>query len=193
MDLVGSWIRGASAALGFSVALPAAILVAAAGVALGGGGLGGIGSIGQLVSGPRAPDAGAEAIGGALSADPASLPGGPVELASAGIDGSAPGAGADVPGRDRDTDPGGRDPRDPPDRVGPDPGPGPGPGPGNPGGGGGGGPPPGGPARQIGDTAKSVTDRLPGPLGPLAGEAIDEAVRVGELLVPPGGRSSPLP
>ncbi|HWH43306.1 MAG TPA: hypothetical protein VNT32_01110 [Thermoleophilaceae bacterium] len=192
MGLVRSWIRGASTALGFSVALPAAILVAAAGVAVGGGGLGSLGSIGQLVTGPRAPDAGIGAIGGALAADPASLPGGLTELAGAGLGGGDAGERTDTPpgGGERDTPGRDREPRDPGD--GPSPGPGPAPGPSDPGGGGGG-PAPAGPVRQIGDVAKSVTDQLPGPIGPLAGGAVDEVVKAGEQLLAPAPRAVPLP
>ena len=73
MDLVKSWLGQTLRATGAAVVIPAAILAAVALTAIGGAGLGDLGSLSQVVGGPRAAgsdvsvDDGGEEIGDALT------------------------------------------------------------------------------------------------------------------------------
>jgi hypothetical protein len=58
VDLAQSWFRQVARAAGASLIAPLAIVLAAAVVAVGGGGLGGISSLTQIASGPDAPATG---------------------------------------------------------------------------------------------------------------------------------------
>lgn len=121
MDLVRSWLGQALRATGAAIVVPAAILVALSVAAFGGGGLGGVGSLSQVVSGPRIPgsavagDDGASEITDAVSelasSDPAGGAGSSTGDASTG--GAGPNAPADRNGRkqprDRRGDPNGPD------------------------------------------------------------------------------------
>lgn len=66
---------------------------------------------------------------------------------------------------------------------------------GDDGGGGGGGGDPGDPStlRELGDTARGITDELPAPVGPLTGEAVDQIVDAGEQLLPPDAQPDAQP
>lgn len=58
MDLVSAWRRQLLRASGAVLIVPLAVVMAVAAVGVGGGGFGGAASLGQLVSGPAAPDTG---------------------------------------------------------------------------------------------------------------------------------------
>lgn len=192
MELVRTWVRWTSTALGAALLLPGAVMIVAAGVAVGGGGLGGIGALGQLVEGPRDPLATLAALDPAddtLAADPSALiasapPGdlGSTGGGSGGVRGGSEGGGQ--PGGDNG---GGRDESG-------------GGGGGTPGGGDGPGAPittppkrepePGsGPLQPVEDGAGQVVEQLPEPVGPLSGDVIDQVVELGEDLLgqPDGG------
>jgi hypothetical protein len=192
VELVRSWARWTSGALGASLVLPVVIIVVAGAIALGGGGLGGLGAIGQLVQGPREPFG---AIAQPLETD--SLASGPATLIATtadaaplatggggGAGGGTEGGGGGTPGdRGGGGTPGGGEERD-----------GGGGGTTPPGGGGGGGepgtttqppaePPPPSALDQLGDATEPLTDQLPAPVGPLTGDAIDQVVEIGEQLL----------
>lgn len=190
MELVRTWVRWTSTALGAALLLPGAVMIVAAGVAIGGGGLGGIGALGQLVEGPRDPLATLAALDPAddtLAADPSALiAAAPAEdLASTGGDRGAPG-GSDGGGQPGGDNGGGGD--DEPE------------GGGTPGGGDGPGAPTTtppkrepeperGPLQPVEDGAGQVVEQLPEPVGPLSGDVIDQVVELGEELLgqPQGG------
>jgi len=172
MTLARAWGGQAFRASAATLVAPAAILIALA-VSAGGGGLGGLGSLGQLFTGPPPPT---EVVTNA-GAESDLTSGETVVLAPAPA--AAPATGAAI----RGTTGGGGVVRAP----GPSPGPiaeiG---------------PPPGGvtpvaprqplpPVRRppprrpgmverIGDSAKGVTNELPGPIGPTVGSLIDQVV-----------------
>ena len=178
MDLVRQLRRRA---VGASLLVPLALLLAAAGVAASGGGLGGLGSLGQLASGPALPDTGladlavensgsAEIVGAQVGEGPATaatnLPGaGGEALASAGVAGGAPAPFAPgdgsapilpVPGPD--------------DVVTVPPGGGQGDAGETPA------PPaetPATPVEQVIDDTRRAGESLPGPLGPVVGNILD--------------------
>lgn len=193
VELVRSWARWTSGALGASVLIPGAVMIVAAGVALGGGGLGGLAAIGQLVQGPREPLsaitqpvetdtlAAAPAALIATTADDApaaSRGGGGADGGSGGEGGGGggtPGGGGGGGGeRDNGGGGGGTTP---------------------PGGGGGGGSQPGTTTEppvdseppsaldQLGNSTEPLTEQLPAPVGPLTGDAIDQVVELGEQLL----------
>ncbi|MFL5918855.1 MAG: hypothetical protein ACJ74X_09040 [Gaiellaceae bacterium] len=182
MDLVRSWLGQALRATGAAVVVPVAILVALSVTAIGGSGLGGLGSLSQVVSGPRPAgsdltvDDGGSEIGDAVT-----------QLAAAGNGAAAPGAApgtGSVPG-------GGGDGGQTPSGALPPSGGGNGPGGGGfqpvpPGGGGGGGatpappeaPAPGQPG-VVGGLGETVTDVTGGtPVGPTVEDAVDGLVEV---------------
>jgi hypothetical protein len=189
VELVQTWTRRAGAAAGASLLVPFVVILASAVLALGGGGLGGLGALGDLVNGPDVPLADVAAAGvDVLAEQPATLlgtgrgggPAGTGGPAGLGGDGAA-GGGAAPQGGGGAGDGGSGDG---------------GSGDGGPGGGdggggddGGGGPGPGddpGPPRDIVDDGRDLADGLPAPVGPLTGEAIDQAIDATEGLLPRG-------
>lgn len=161
--------------------IPGAVMIVAAGVAVGGGGLGGLGAIGQLVQGPREPlSTITQAVEtDTLAATPAALIATTPDDAPAasgggggGGDGGSGGGGGGTPGG------GGGGERD--------------------GGGGGGTTPPGGGGSEPGTTTQppvgsepssaldqlgNSTKPLTEPVGQLTGDAIDQVVELGEQLL----------
>lgn len=203
VELVRTWVRWTSTALGASLLVPAAVMVVAAGVAVGGGGLGGIGALGQLIDGPRNPLPVAQALSPAddtLAADPSALitssigPGDGAAAGGGGDGGGAPSTGGDRGGSGGS--PGGGAPGGDGGGGG-DPGGGGG---GTPGSGGGGGDPQPGtggdlpststpaPLQGIENGTEDVVEQLPRPVGPISGDVIDQVVELGEqVLGGPGG------
>jgi hypothetical protein len=185
VDLVKSWLGQALRATGAAIVVPAAILVALSLSAIGGGGLGGLGSLSQVVAGPRVAGSDLPTENGNTKIDHAVT-----QLATAGAAptpagstlqrgahapgiGGPPGAPAPrgtAPGPGGGGSPGGGGP---PGNVGP-------PGGGNGGGGGGGGggnpppPEPPGIVESTGDAVKNVTAGTP--VAPTVEDAVDGLV-----------------
>ena len=179
--------------------VPALVTIVAAGVAIGGGGVGGIGTLTQLVEGPRPPGATSlpRIADDTLAAEPSTL------IATRPGRRSSRGSGTGSGGSERRTGSegdGGGGNRDGGERGG-------GRGRTSPPGGGGGtvGPAPGGgttrtprqtqtPLQGLADTGRRVTDQRPAPVGDLSGEAVDQIVKVGEQVLgnpPREGRTLP--
>jgi hypothetical protein len=191
VELVRTWARWISGALGASLLVPGAVMVVAAGIALGGGGIGGLGTLGQLVEGPREP-LGAVAPAGAdtLAADPAALIATTAEATGGeGTRGGTDDGGGTGGGENGGGTPGGGgggengEPDDGGDNTTP------------PGGGGETGTTPQPPADtdqpsaldELGDSTDPLTEQLPAPVGALSGDAIDQVVEIGEdVLGEPG-------
>lgn len=192
MELVRTWVRWTSTALGAALLVPGAVMIVAAGVAIGGGGLGGIGALGQLVEGPRDPLAAVAALDPAddtLAADPSALitTTASEDFASLGDgSGGAPGGGgggadgdetprAENPGGDGDGGDGGGSPGGgdaPADGEGPGTSPSPPTREREP-----------GPLDPVDDGAGGAVEQLPEPVGPLSGDVIDQVVELGEQLL----------
>ena len=143
VDLVKSWLGQTLRATGAAVVIPVAILAAVALTAFGGAGLGGLGSLSEIVAGPRAAgsevnvDDGGEEIGDAVTQ---------LAAADTGVTGdSGAGTTPDAPG----SGDGGGGPSPPP-----------GTGPGDPGA------PPGGPPPPPDDDGGGNTPQPPAPPSP---------------------------
>lgn len=194
METVRTWARWTSTALGASLLVPAAIVVVAAGVAVGGSGLGGFHALGQLIDGPRDPLGAVETLGEverdlarerAAEVASAAIAPRPARTGErhaggngrrAGGDGERSGGGERQapPRRERPGNDGGGVVTPPPADGG-----------GDAGGGAGGEQP----ARQPGvlqplrDGAGSLVQQLPEPVQPIAGELVDRVVDLGEQVL----------
>jgi hypothetical protein len=183
VDLVRSWLGQALRATGAAVVVPVAILVALSLTAIGGSGLGGLGSLSQVVSGPRAAgsdltvDNGEAEIGDAvtqLAARGTDAAGAPGSVPGGGFSPGTGGGGGQTPGGSLPPSGGGGDGPGGGDIDNPNP-------PGGGGGGGGGGPvppepPPPGIVDGVGQTVEDVTAGTP--VAPTVEDAVDGLVEV---------------
>jgi hypothetical protein len=182
VDLVRSWLGQALRATGAAVVVPVAIIVALSLTAIGGSGLGGLGSLSQIVSGPRAAgsdvtvDDGNTEIAAAVTQLAASGADGGITAPTTGTGGAPvttdPGGGGEVPGGQNPAPGGGNGPGGgdiqpaPPSQPSPTP------------------PPPGespppqepGVVDNVGETVTDVTSGTP--LGPTVEDAVDGLVEV---------------
>jgi hypothetical protein len=182
--MVKEWTRQTVRAMGVSVLAPLVLLLAAAGVASGGG-LGGLGALGQVAGGPALPDLGTPAPAAATLAD-ADIVGADTSEPTAASGTAAPGTGTlpSAPGGGGGGTPGGAtDPVNvsplPPVRTPGTPGSAPqapaAPSPGT------GTPVAPGPVDDVTENTRELGESLPGPLGPTTGDILD-------LLLPPRSR-----
>jgi hypothetical protein len=171
MTLAREWVGGVFRASAATLVAPAAILLAVA-LSATGGGLQGLGSLGELISGP-APRADVEASVGAQNelaggetvvlAPPVVAPAGASRVGS-GVSGGGGAVGAPAPtgGPIAEVQPPSSAPGPgvPAPRVPPQP------------------PAPRQPSvvEDLGDSAKGVTEALPGPLGPTVNGLLDQVV-----------------